>query len=301
MNPSVSVRKNILEVSGSYQGILSDAYGVYWDGTNMIQGALEAFENLMTSGKVVGILSNSSQSAAKEIEKYKKCGLNQGHHYHFLLTSGEIARVIFEQKQAGLAREGAKYYVFCDAHPKFGSPHHAIFKTCGLEQTPQLDEADFIYAGIPHLLGEDQSEAELFRNSVEELAKSKKLLVCTNPDLFAQGSRPDHFVVRQGSIAELYKQSGGQVFYIGKPDALVYRYTMGCFNSYGVLSPQQVLMVGDTPQTDIQGANNFNMDSALVTATGVAGSQIAWQGLESFLSSLAQEQHPTYLIERFGL
>jgi len=97
----------------------------------------------------------------------------------------------------------------------------------------------------------------------------------------------------------MYEQMGGQVFYIGKPHNKAYAMAMSQFEKYTCISPLEVLMVGDTPETDIRGARLFGMPSALVTQTGIMADRIARSGLETALKTLIPSDFPEYFIERF--
>lgn len=51
-------------------------------------------------------------------------------------------------------------------------------------------------------------------------------MICINPDLFAHEGNPPKPVVRQGSIAAIYEELGGPVFYLGKPSDLIFAEAM---------------------------------------------------------------------------
>jgi ribonucleotide monophosphatase NagD (HAD superfamily) len=57
--------------------------------------------------------------------------------------------------------------------------------------------------------------------------------------------------------------------YIGKPAYASFEEAMAKFRGLGIDSPEKIVMCGDTPETDIRGANNFGMDSALILETGI--------------------------------
>jgi HAD superfamily hydrolase (TIGR01459 family) len=301
MHFSSQIFPDVTSIADRFKGLLLDAYGVFWGGNakGLLPGSKEVLEKLIAMGKVVGILSNSTQLAAKEINKYQQHGLIQGQHFHFLVTSGEVTRWIFLQGQLPFESLKKRFWLLGQSHPNFAS-HEAIFQGTGYTETSNIDEADFIYISIPHINGQDQVDPELFRLDIEKI-KSKNLpMVCANPDRFAQEGNPVTLVVRQGSLAKLYEEMGGLVFYIGKPEAKVYEFAMSKLQNYGLNHPGDILMVGDTPETDIRGARNFGLSSALVTETGIMGDRKAHRGLDLALQALPPQDIPDYLIQRFA-
>ena len=52
---------------------------------------------LSTKGKLSASYMNSTQMATKEVDKLLKYGLIERKHFHFLITSGEIAKKVFRQ------------------------------------------------------------------------------------------------------------------------------------------------------------------------------------------------------------
>lgn len=281
----------INRISKDFKGILLDAYGVFWGGNDfgLLPGAKEAMEQLVQSGKIVGVLSNSTQLAAKEIAKLQKHGLIQGQHYHFFITSGELIRDLFLNEKLPFKTDRKKFWLLGAVHPKFSS-HEVLFQGTPYSETQDINEADFIYTAIPHLNGEDQTNPEVFRKGVEQIKMHNLPMVCSNPDHFAHEGNSPRAVVRQGSIAKIYEELGGEVFYCGKPNPLAYARAMTHFQERGIHSQREVLMVGDTPETDIRGARRFGMPSALITKTGIMA--------ERSSSELSPQDTPDYQIER---
>jgi HAD superfamily hydrolase (TIGR01459 family) len=301
MSSTLEVFPNLTHISHRFNGILLDAYGVFWGGNDygLLPGSKEAMEKFILNGKIVGILSNSSQLAAKEVSKLERNGLIQGKHFHFLITSGEVARHIFLNEKLPFETPRNTFILFGGIHPKYPS-HEAIFKDTVYCETLNINEADFIYVGIPHINGEDQVDPELFREQIEKIKQKNLPMVCANPDLFAHEGNPPKAVVRQGSIIKMYEAMGGQVFYIGKPHHSVYSAALEQFRQHHVMTPAEILMVGDTPETDIRGARQFGIHSALITQTGIMADRISHKGLEKALKDLPEHDKPDYLIERLS-
>lgn len=287
---------NLLSISHRYPAICLDAYGVFWNGNSLglLPGSKEVMHKLVAEGKSVAIFSNSTQLASKEIEKLEKHGLRKDEHFHFLITSGQIAREIFLNHDLPIAIPRKKYWVFCSNHPKI-NPHHALFENTPFSETREIQEADFIYVGIPHIQGVDQTDLSPFKAAVASLKNCRLPMVCANPDRFAHEGNPPRAVVRQGSIAALYQEMGGDVFYIGKPSLHAYQTVEKLFKKH---RGREILMVGDTPETDIQGAKRIGWDSALITKTGNMADRIAKH--QDALSEIPESDRPTYFLKQMA-
>lgn len=298
---AANVLPNLESLCEPFDGFLLDAYGVFWGGNSigLLSGCKDTMERLVAKGKIIGILSNSTQLAGNEIEKLKKHGLIQGKHFHFFITSGTVAKEIFLTDDLPFPTPNKKFYLLGMPHPKFLS-HQAIFKDTPFQDTTDLEQADFIYISIPHINGEDQIDPHLFKDYVEAFKGNILPMVCINPDRFAHEGNPPKAVVRQGSIALLHEEQGGQVFYVGKPSDKMYAAAMKSFLNFGISNPQKVLMVGDTPETDIRGARSIGMPSALVIKTGIMADRINHQGKESALQNLSANDFPDFFIEYMG-
>lgn len=298
MIPSIS---NFEEIVSPFKAVLLDAYGVFWAGGSMglFPGSKEMMKSLVESGKKVGVLSNTTQLSVKEVAKVKSHGLILGEHFHFFLTSGEIAKEAFSKSHLPFPAEKKKFWVFGKKHPRFSS-HEPLFESSLYEETFHLPEADFIYISIPHLNGEDQEDPFVFQKEVNEIKAYGIPVICVNPDKFAHEGTPLKAVVRQGSIAELFKETGSEVFYMGKPEPVAYQAAMRHFLAEDFILPHEVLMVGDTPEIDIRGAKKASMASALVTQTGIMGERVDRYGLEAAFESCMPGDRPDFLIKRFA-
>lgn len=280
----------------AYPAFLLDAYGVFWGGNHagLLPGAEELMQTLISKGKIVGILSNSTQRAENEIHKYHTHGIMKNSHFHFLITSGEIARDIFLQEKLPFSTKRKSYYVLGGLHPHFPKAL-SLFDGTGYSRTEDLSAADFIYISIPHIDGRDVTDPELFTNQVQQVVSSKLPMVCASPDLFAHEGNPPQMAVRQGSLAKLYEKMGGEPYYIGKPHPNAYTHVFAEFSQRNIFKHSQILMIGDTPETDIRGGNLVGLDTALITHTGIFPER------KSSNATLEKNDLPTYFIQRFCL
>jgi HAD superfamily hydrolase (TIGR01459 family) len=287
------------DLSSQYDAFLLDAYGVFWGSSDVgiLPGAAEAMAYLVSHGKEVGILSNSTQPAKKEEDKLQKHGIYKGIHYHFLLTSGEVAKHLLLQEDLPFPTPRNTYQLFGSIHPRFGS-HLQLFEGTKYKEVENLEDADFIYISIPHIDGIDQEDPEVFRDKVQAI-KSQIPVLCVNPDRFAMEGLPPRPVVRQGSIAKMFSENNAAVYLMGKPSTIIYHAAIEKFSSG--IQKRKILMIGDTPETDIRGAHASGLDAALVTKTGVMASQFLQEPIHQVLHHLPSSDKPEFLIERLSL
>ena len=85
--------------------------------------------------------------------------------------------------------------------------------------------------------------------------------------------------------------------YIGKPSPLMFDEAATLFHN---VSRQQMLMIGDTPETDIRGANGCHIDAALILDTGIMGERIAARGYEEAVRNIASSDIPRFYIQKLA-
>ena len=103
-----------------------------------------------------------------------------------------------------------------------------------------------------------------------------------------------------GTIADLYDHMGGKVVILGKPSKEIYERSC---KKIEYLSKSKIVAIGDSLDHDILGANNFNIDSVLIS-TGIhkdlfdKGPEI---GLNKIKNSKKWNFSPTYVCENFSI
>ena len=117
-------------------------------------------------------------------------------------------------------------------------------------------------AYIDLVIDNDQSDyksLENYTDLLDHLVKKKPIMICSNPDKTVV--RGENFMICAGLLAEYYEKIGGEVEYFGKPFKPIYEY---CFNFFEK-KKKKILIIGDSLENDIKGANNLNFDSLLIT------------------------------------
>jgi ribonucleotide monophosphatase NagD (HAD superfamily) len=111
---------------------------------------------------------------------------------------------------------------------------------------------------------------------------------CTNPD--RSSPRADGLVMSPGALAFAYKNRGGLVRFYGKPHLPVFESLQNSLKS------SRLLMVGDSLEHDIAGAQAASWDSLLIQG-GLYAEEFANGDPEAMLAALVAEintRPPTY-------
>lgn len=118
-------------------------------------------------------------------------------------------------------------------------------------------EADFVLNTGPddHRNPSDINE---FEATLAACARYRLKMICANPDL--EVIRGGVRVLCAGALAVRYRQLGGDVRSLGKPDPAIYPPVLEQLG----LAPGEVLAVGDSLRTDIAGAVGVDLAACWV-------------------------------------
>lgn len=348
---------HILDVSEQYDCYFFDAYGVFWNGSKIMDNAIEEMKDLKKQGKNVVVLSNTTQLHDNAEKSYDKRGLKKGEHYDLFITSGDVFKskvldgsiqnFINQNSNKSKNKQSAtKIYVH-------GAPNAALFENSNFEIVDSLDKADAVYLSIPQYTKEeleklgldpekdnflkksnltkegqperwDSVDLDVFKPFLKKCLSKGLPILNANPDASApekeRGTDPViiNDVVRNGQLTQYYAKNGGKVFECGKPNLSTYEYALDqlatqdkspeylkAYNSYLKEEKKKIeqikkrmIMIGDTIGTDIQGAKNFRIDSALV-ATGNFEKDTKHQTEEEKINTV-KNSGATYFLSQHG-
>lgn len=292
----------LMDVADKYDLFLFDAYGVFWEGNGFYHNSRETMAQLVSMGKTVVIISNTTQLQDDIVAGYIKRGLLPKRDYNYIITSGDLLRSHLLKGDITFAccPNPSKYYVI-------GLPHYKAFAGSKYLPVDNLEEADFVYCGVPFMFKDDvkkypqykeqywpvknneNGEIEIwdtltpepFREIVEKAVALHKPALNANPDFTAKEGHPlvqgapAVFVVRNGTLTEMFRKSGAEVLEFGKPHKNIYEYTFGVLQNKGlVIDKSRTCMIGDTVRTDIKGAFNAGVSPVLCVETGVTAEEI---------------------------
>ena len=239
--------QSLLDLIDDYDLFLFDQWGVIHDGKNIFPKAEEVFLHLQNLKKQAVIISNSGKKSSDNISRMKKLGAKNTLNVP-LITSGDVCRDLLVNKKNYFKNLGDKYFVVATEYPLLSETQY--------QQVHSLEKSDFILL----CTRTNFDGYDLIDNIFNEAINLKLPLVCSNPDVLGISGEDVH--PSTGDLAIKYKKMGGKTHIIGKPGDEIFDFAL---NRTGI-DKIKTLMIGDSLFNDIYGANQFNIDSLLITS-----------------------------------
>jgi HAD superfamily hydrolase (TIGR01459 family) len=250
----ISLIRGLSEIAPDYDVLVSDVWGVVHNGVAAFPGAAAALASFRRTRGPVVLLTNAPrpwQVVAKQLAHF---GVPP-ESYDAIVTSGDLTRSEIAARSE--AHGGPLPCLYIGPDRDLG-----IFDESSVLRCP-LEAAQAIICTGPYR--DDVETPEEYRSLLTAAAARKLPFICANPDLIVQ--RGDRIIYCAGSLAQLYEQLGGEVWYAGKPHLPVYtRVDAAVQEAAGRSVPRtRMLMAGDGLKTDVLGANRAGLPVLLVT------------------------------------
>jgi len=227
------------EIYRKYDVFFIDLWGVIHNGINLHSDAIKVLENLYKLQKRFVLMSNAPRPS-KDVEEFLLNLKMEKIFTKHVFTSGEAALKSLKKNFKGKS--------FYHLGPKRDNNLFAEFK----KNKKNIKDADFILC--TGFLDGHEDSLEYYKNLLNKYIKLK--MVCTNPDLVVHRGNTQEYCA--GTLAEIFKELGGEVIYFGKPHPEIYNFC--------TKQNEKVLVIGDNIKTDIKGANNMSFDSLFITS-----------------------------------
>jgi HAD superfamily hydrolase (TIGR01459 family) len=277
----VETIKSIDQILCNYDNFIIDQWGVMHDGTYGYDHALNSINFLNNNKKNLLIISNSSKRSKSSIDRLPKLGFKKKSFIN-TVTSGEMIWQLLKEKYLDDKNKKNCFHIY-DKEKEDGLDFR---DGLNLNFVEKVEESDLILACTPFVNLQPIDYIPLL-----EVAYKKEItMYCANPDFETVESNTNNNVFCMGAIGEIYKKMGGNVIIKGKPDVSIYTETTNQIN----LEKKRTVAIGDSLFHDIQGANNFEIDSVLVKS-----------GIHKDLNQINNliKNHqitPTYIIDKFS-
>ncbi len=224
-------------------GYLIDMDGVIYRENQLIAGAVDFVQALNATGTPFLFLTNNSAPTPEDlVVRLKHLGIHGLTRKHFYTSALNTADFL------------------CAA-----DPNCTVFAVGEGGLMAALHEQKIPNDAIrPHyvVVGEGSISMEKL-NKAHELIEKGARLVATNPDNWCPVG---HEKTRPGAGATasfLEASTGRRAYYLGKPNGFMFQQARKKLAAFGS-APEQVIMIGDTMETDIRGAFEAGLQSYLV-------------------------------------
>jgi len=236
--------KNVSNISKNYDCFFIDLWGVVHNGVHIFDGVQDTLNYLKKKNKLIYFITNAPRRSEIIKNQLSTFGLKRSL-YDDVVSSGEVTWQKMKNKKK------LKCYLI-------GPPRdYHLVEGLNVDITENTDGVEVIINTGPW---GDGDKLDNYKSILKELRKSNPVMICSNPDKTVV--RGNKFMICAGLLAEYYEKIGGKVEYYGKPFSEIYEFTFEKLKNPNA----KILVIGDSLDNDIKGANMQQIDSLLITS-----------------------------------
>ncbi len=269
------VLTSLKDIAPLYDALVFDQWGVLHNGTSPYASAVAAISALGDGPYKLGVLSNSGKRAAPNATRIAQMGFDISL-FDYVMTSGEALwqdlrqGVIAQRRFFPIERHKGDALIWADG--------------LDIQITDDPEEAQAVLLmGLP-----DGAQMSDYAHQLQTWIQRKLPVYCSNPDRRSPRAQGD--VISPGALAYAYRDIGGEVSFYGKPHLPIFR------SIEAAMGKGRFLMVGDSLEHDIAGAQKAGWDSVLIEG-GLYRDAFAADPSDATLHRLLTKnacQQPTY-------
>lgn len=293
---------SLADFAHKYDAFILDIWGVIHDGVETYPDVVECLQALRGLDKKIIFLSNAPRRAEKVKNVLAKFGITQDL-YDDAISSGEAAYHILSKlppkstdlgmEQRGTPRADGSVGLLTSPNKPLNyiyigpEKDRDLLDGLDLQEVENAAEADFAVATG---FDDDHSILDEKLPQILDCMEHNLKMYCVNPDLLVvrqDGSK----MLCAGVIGEHYRDNGYKVEFIGKPYRQVYQQ---CFDLLAGIPLEKICAVGDNLDTDIMGANDAGIDSALCLGGVLMNSETPIEELSAKIGAAATYSIPAF-------
>lgn len=261
--------KSFKSVVSKYKVVYFDAFGVLKNYQGIIEGIDQTFAYLKEQNIDFYILTNDASRSPEQLAQgYLDAGISDITPDK-IISSGMLARQYLRYK----VKNGTVAYLGTR-----NSAHYLMdlgLKTISISDVSLEDMEDI---GALVFLDDEGFDWNTDINKTINLLRRKNIpVIVANTDTAYPLSKKD-IAVAIGGLADMVENIVGKRFIrFGKPDAQMFIFAYEHVIKSKKISRREMLMVGDTLDTDILGGNKFGLDTVLVLSGNTLSDQVSFK------------------------
>ncbi len=246
--PTIS---GLSDLSGRYDAVLSDVWGVIHNGVAAFPEAVDALCRFRAAGGRVVLITNAPRPSGPIVAMLDSLGVPRDA-YDSIVSSGDATRSMI-----------AKYRGKAIHHVGPPTADDALYEGLDVRRTG-AEEAEVV---VVTDLDTDDDTPEMYRERAKLWLARKLPMICANPDRVVEHG--DQIIYCGGALGDLYAAMGGMVHMAGKPYQPIYEEAFRLAEDAAgkPLDKSRVLAIGDSVRTDATGAAQFGIDLLFITGS----------------------------------
>jgi HAD superfamily hydrolase (TIGR01459 family) len=238
--------------SEAYPVWFCDIWGVVHNGVKPFPLTVAALRRHRERGGTVILVTNSPRSRLGVERQLLEIGVDPLSH-DVIVTSGDVTQELMKRHGGGqVFHLGAER-------------DHSIYDGTGVRRVALAEAHAVLCTGLVDDLNDELSDYDAL---LAEMRARDLVMICANPDKIVK--KGDRILWCAGKLAETYEGLGGKVLMAGKPFTPIYELALTEASRLRGrnIAKDEVLAIGDGPETDIRGAADYGL-AALLVAEGV--------------------------------
>ena len=274
--------ENFKSIIDKYKVVFFDAFGVLKNYNGILPGIEKTFEYLEARGKEYYIVTNdASRSPAQLAESYHKSGLSIIKAER-IISSGMLTKEYLDLQ----VRDGIVAYL--------GTTKSAHYiESSGLHTLPvsEINESNIDKVNALVFLDDEGFDWARDLNKAVNLIRKRTIpVIVANTDRAYPLTISDVSIAIGGIAAMIESVVGKQFIRFGKPDSQMFMFAYDMAREQLRVNKTDIVMVGDTLNTDILGGNKFGLDTVLVLSGNTLAKDVSTRITATVIA-------PTYICE----
>jgi len=265
---------------------LCDVYGIIYDEAELYPGVMDMLQEIKKTNKKIIFISNAPRKSDILTKRFMDFNITE-ELYTSILTPGQM---LYDDLIAN------RPINFTGRYFAFGLENdiNLLDGKSNFTRVNNIENADFVVSFGMFDCDQKNSEIEKMLNIC--LERNLEML-CLNPDKIVKRKKNTVDFLCAGHISFIYEKMGGKVTWYGKPYKDIYERAIRIAKT----PISKIVCIGDALETDIYGAHNAGLQSALVL-TGLydklldKNGKISWQEIKDNCSKFHYPQ-PDFVLK----